>query len=213
MPATRTTRRSPAARRATTSWSLKLTNSAIPRPKPAFFLMGAVHAREYSTAETVMRFAEQMAHSYGTDPDATWLLDNYELHVMPQANPDGRKVAEKGCYQRKNKNRSNGGYCADPPTAGNQYGTDLNRNSSFISADEGANDDPCEQMYHGPYADSEPETQAIQSYLTALFPRPARSARNGRRAVLRDRRGHVAPRVFRCDPLPLGLPHGGRAQR
>ncbi|APR85592.1 peptidase M14, carboxypeptidase A [Minicystis rosea] len=149
---------------------LRLTNSAVAGPKPAFFLMGAVHAREYSTAETVMRFAEQMIHGYGTDPDATWLLDNYELHVMPQANPDGRKTAEKGYYQRKNKNRSNGGYCANPPQPGNQYGTDLNRNSSFKFSDEGASDDPCDQQYHGPSPDSEPETKAIQSYLKSLFP-------------------------------------------
>ena len=149
---------------------LKLTNGAIPGPKPAFFLMGAIHAREYATAEMVIRFAEQMAHGYGTDPDATWLLDNYELHVMPQANPDGRKLAEKGHYQRKNRNRSNGGYCADPPMPGNQYGTDLNRNCSFKFGDEGASDDPCDQQYHGPSAGSEPETQALQGYIASLFP-------------------------------------------
>jgi len=75
---------------------LVATNKALPGPKPRFFLMGAIHAREYTTAEVVMRFAETMLDGYGKDPDATWLLDNSELHVLPQTNPDGRKLAEQG---------------------------------------------------------------------------------------------------------------------
>jgi carboxypeptidase T len=149
---------------------LKLTNSAIAGPKPAFFLMGAIHAREYTTAETVMRFAEQMANGYGTDPDATWLLDNYELHVMPQANPDGRKTAEQGYYQRKNKNNSHGGSCANPPTTTNQFGTDLNRNSSFKYGGAGTSTSKCDQQYRGPSSLSEPEVTSIQNYLASIFP-------------------------------------------
>ncbi|WP_437785777.1 M14 family metallopeptidase [Sorangium sp. So ce1097] len=149
---------------------LKLTNSAISGTKPKFFLMGAIHAREYTTAETVMRFAEQMANGYGTDPDATWLLDNYELHVMPIANPDGRKTAEQGYYQRKNKNNSYGGRCANPPTSSNQFGTDLNRNSSVHYGGASTSTNRCDQQYRGPSAVSEPETAVLQNYMTSIFP-------------------------------------------
>ncbi len=148
---------------------LKLTNSAIPGPKPAFFLMGAIHAREYVTAETALRFAEKMVNGYGTDPDATWLLDNYELHVLPQANPDGRKLAEQGYYQRKNVDDKSGG-CWGPPTGSSQIGTDLNRNSSYRWGGPGATTAPCDQMYRGKSAASEPETKAIQGYLASIFP-------------------------------------------
>jgi carboxypeptidase T len=148
---------------------LELTNSAVPGPKPAFFLMGAIHAREYVTAETALRFAVQMVNGYGTDPDATWLLDNYELHVLPQANPDGRKLAEQGYYQRKNLDDSGGG-CWGPPTGSSQTGTDLNRNSSYRWGGAGATTAPCDQMYRGKSAASEPETKAIQSYLASIFP-------------------------------------------
>jgi carboxypeptidase T len=82
---------------------LVATNKAIPGPKPRFFLMGAIHAREYTTAEVAMRFAETLLDGYGKDPDATWLLDQYELHVLPITNPDGRKLAEQGYLQRKNR--------------------------------------------------------------------------------------------------------------
>jgi carboxypeptidase T len=149
---------------------LVLTNKARPGPKPTFFLMAAIHAREYSTAEVAARFAEYLAAHYGLDPDVTWLLDDFQVVIMPQANPDGRKLAETGIYQRKNVNNANGGSCSIPGSPYDQYGTDLNRNSSFLWGGTGSSNDPCDQVYHGPSQSSEPETQAIQAEMTALFP-------------------------------------------
>ncbi len=145
-----------------------VTNEALPGPKPRFFLMGAIHAREYTTAETVMRFAEEMLNGYGIDPDATWLLDNYELHVLPQSNPDGRKLAEQGYSQRKN--RRPGGACSEPPTSSSQIGIDLNRNSSFGWGGAGTSTSRCNLTYRGASATSEPETAAMQSYMASIFP-------------------------------------------
>jgi carboxypeptidase T len=149
---------------------LQLTSNVVAGPKPVFFLMGAIHAREYVTAETALRFAEQMVNGYGTDPDATWLLDNFELHVLPQANPDGRKLAEEGYYQRKNRDGESAGWCSNPPTPWSQAGTDLNRNSSFRWGGAGASSSPCEETYRGASKGSDPETQAIQGYLASIFP-------------------------------------------
>jgi carboxypeptidase T len=149
---------------------LVLTNKAIAGPKPRFFLMGAIHAREYTTAELATRFAEELANGYGTDPDATWLLDNFELHVLPHTNPDGRKLAEQGYSQRKNINNTNGGTCSNPPTSSSQYGTDLNRNSSFKWGGAGTSTSPCNLSYRGQSAAAEPEVRAVESYMDSLFP-------------------------------------------
>ncbi len=149
---------------------LKLTNTAIPGPKPAFFLMGAIHAREYTTAETVLRFAEQLVNGHGTDPDATWLLDHHELHVLPHTNPDGRKLAEQGYYQRKNRDPVGATTCSNPPSSSNQYGVDLNRNYSFRYGGASTSTSKCNTVYRGPSANSEPETTAVTSYLASLFP-------------------------------------------
>lgn len=147
---------------------LVLTNQAISGPKPIFFLMGAIHAREYTTAETAMRFAEQMVRSYGSDPDATWLLDSIEIHVVPQANPDGRKKAEAGILWRKNTNND---LCTFDPF---NWGVDLNRNSSFkwgqCSGFNCSSSSPCNILYRGSAAASEPETQALENYLRTIFP-------------------------------------------
>ena len=149
---------------------LKLTNSAIAGPKPAFFLMGAIHAREYTTAETVMRFAEEMANGHGTNPDATWLLDHHELHILPHTNPDGRKLAEQGYYQRKSRDPVGSTSCASPPTSSNQFGVDLNRNYSFKYGGASTSTSKCNALYRGPSAGSEPETTAVVSYLASLYP-------------------------------------------
>ena len=152
-------------------WMLRLTNRAIPGPKPVFFLMAAIHAREMTTSEVALNLAEHLVTGYGTDADATWLLDHHEIRVVPLSNPDGRRVADAGYLQRKNLNDTNGGGCAEPPTASNQFGTDLNRNSSWgWNCCGGSSASPCTQTYHGATPASEPETAALQNQILSLFP-------------------------------------------
>lgn len=128
-------------------------------------MTGAIHAREYATAELVTRLAEYLVDNYGTDPDATWMLDHHEVHIMLQTNPDGRKKAETGLSWRKNTNQD---YCS--PTS-NYRGADLNRNFPFKwNCCGGSSDYECDSTYHGAYAASEPETQAVRDYILSLFP-------------------------------------------
>ena len=144
---------------------LRLTNSAIPGPKPKLFVMTSVHAREYAPAELGTRFAEYLVERYDTDPDVTWLLDYQEIHLMLQANPDGRKWAEQGYFWRKNTNEN---YCS--PTS-SLRGADLNRNFPFQwGCCGGSSGDPCDELYRGPNAASEPETQVVMDYVRAEFP-------------------------------------------
>jgi hypothetical protein len=152
--------------------------------KPVFFLHAAIHAREYTTAETATRFIEHLVNGYGVDPDATWILDHTEVHVMPLANPDGRKFAEAHSYWRKNYNAEHcPGVPADPVIGITpSQGVDLNRNSSFgwgALPGGGSSGSDCDQTYRGPSAASEPETQAVENYARALF-------RDQRGPALRD---------------------------
>lgn len=144
--------------------ALVLTNKVKPGPKPKLLLMAAIHAREYATAEMATRFAEYLVSHYNVDPEVTWLLDYHEVHIVPQVNPDGRKIAEGGVLWRKNRNNTNG--C----NSSSQYGVDNNRNSSFQWGLTGASTNPCNETYRGGAPASEPETQAIQNYALAIFP-------------------------------------------
>ena len=150
-------------------YALTITNKTIPGPKPKFFMIASIHAREYTPAELATRFAEKLVNDYGVDPDITWLVDHYEFHLIPQANPDGRKRAEAGDLWRKNTDNDDG-CTAERVDWGYYYGVDLNRNSSFKWNQGGSSDNACFETYHGPSPASEPEVQAIEDYARNIFP-------------------------------------------
>ncbi|WP_281556115.1 M14 family zinc carboxypeptidase [Thalassomonas sp. RHCl1] len=146
---------------------LKLTNKNTSGDKPILFINTAIHAREYTTAPLIMEFANWLLNGYGTDADATWLLDAHEIHWMMQTNPDGRKQAETGLSWRKNTNEN---YCG---TTSSSRGADLNRNFTFSwnsTNGQGSSGNQCSSTYRGPTAGSEPEIQALENYVRSIFP-------------------------------------------
>lgn len=152
-------------------FGVRLTNRSRPGPKPVFFLMAAIHARELTTSEIALRLVDHLLGNYGVDGDVTWLLDEHQIVVVPVGNPDGRVLAESGFLQRKNTNHTHGGACSSPPSAGNQSGVDLNRNYSFRwGVVNPPTEPPCGQTFPGPTAASELETTAIQDLVRLLFP-------------------------------------------
>ena len=113
----------------------------------------------------VTRFAEYLVNNYATNADATWILDHHEIHIMLHTNPDGRKQAETGLSWRKNTNQN---YCGVTSTS---RGADLNRNFAFQwGCCNGSSGSPCNLTYRGPSPASEPEVQAVQSYMRSIFP-------------------------------------------
>lgn len=143
---------------------LVLTNKNITGTpeKPKLLITSTIHAREYTTAELNMRFAEYLIDNYGKDPDITWLLDYHEAHMLLYANPDGRKKAETGLMWRKTTNQN---YCG---ATSNSRGCDLNRNFDSNWGSAGSSDQ-CSETYRGASAASEPETQAVQNYIKKIF--------------------------------------------
>lgn len=151
---------------------LRLTNRSVagvgtpnaPADKPRLFVEGGIHAREYVGPELLMRFAEGLVDGYGHDADATWLLDEHDLHLLLFVNPDGRQRAEAGVMWRKNANND---YCGNSDLRG----ADLNRNFEFDwNCCNASSSDPCHEAYRGAAPESEPETQAVQDYLESIFP-------------------------------------------
>lgn len=143
------------------------TNATTVGPKPKLFVHSAIHAREYATAPLVLEFARSLTSGYGTNADATWILDHHEIHLLLHANPDGRKKAETGLSWRKNTNQN---YCG---ATSNTRGADLNRNFGFTwnsTAGAGSSSNECDLTYRGVGPASEPEVQAIESYVRTLWP-------------------------------------------
>lgn len=102
--------------------------------EPEIRLVGAHHGNEAIGAELCLYWTRDLLQNYGTDEDATYIVDHYELWSQPVVNPDG--------------------YIAT--TRGNANGYDLNRNYSYMwNQDLGSS---------GPEAFSELETQAVRDY-------------------------------------------------
>ncbi|HRQ63653.1 MAG TPA: M14 family zinc carboxypeptidase [Xanthomonadaceae bacterium] len=142
---------------------VRVTNHARFGAKPKLMLLASIHAREYTPAELTTRFVEHLVLGYGSDPDATWILDHHEVHAVLQGNPDGRKRAEAGQSWRKNVN--------DDQCTGSGAGIDLNRNYPFEWGQHGGSSGaPCDFTYRGPYSASEPEASAVVDYVRDRFP-------------------------------------------
>jgi carboxypeptidase T len=158
-------------------WVLRITNEDPAygdiADKPVFFLFATIHAREVAVPELAIRYIKYLTSGfneeggYGIDADATWLVNHNVLYVLVMQNPDGHWINEQdwGAYRRKNMDNDDG--CNDP----NQWGVDLNRNSSFLwGCCGGSSGLPCSETYRGPSAGSEPETQAFQQFFATVVP-------------------------------------------
>jgi len=143
-----------------TIWAVKISdnpNTNENEPKVGFDAL--VHAREPQSMATQMYFIWYLLENYGTDPEATYLVNNREIYCVPCFNPDGYEYNRQtdpngGGFWRKNR-RNNGGGC---------YGIDLNRNFGYQWGydNQGSSPDPCASTYRGESAFSEPEAQAVR---------------------------------------------------
>lgn len=144
---------------------IKLTNKQVRGNKPRVFIQAGIHARELVPVEMATRYIQYLLLNYGTNADATWLLDDHEIYIVPIINPDGRKIAETGLMKRKNTNNLTGG------CTGTGTGIDLNRNYQFWWGTVNMpTDPPCGETWPGIQAASEPEIQAEQALIMSLFP-------------------------------------------
>ncbi|MCH7791705.1 MAG: hypothetical protein IID31_05430 [Planctomycetes bacterium] len=126
--------------------------ATIDRSRPAIFVTGCHHAREWIAVEAPLYIAEQLAAGYGVDPAVTALLDRAEVWIVPIVNPDGLVYTQIDRFWRKNR-RDNGN---------GTWGVDLNRNYSYKWGFPGASASPSSNTYRGTAPFSEPETRAIR---------------------------------------------------
>jgi len=68
----------------------KITSPVSPSGgKPKFLYTSTMHGNETAGYILMLRLMDHLLQGYGTDPEATWILDNIELWICPLANPDG----------------------------------------------------------------------------------------------------------------------------
>lgn len=120
------------------------------------------HAREPMSMQTTLWYLLWCVENYGSDPLATYLVDERESWFIPVVNPDGYEFNRQtnpggGGLWRKNRRNNGDG----------TFGVDLNRNYPFQWGFDNFGSSPVtsDETYRGPSPASEPETQVMVSFI------------------------------------------------
>ncbi|OGR71125.1 MAG: hypothetical protein A2179_07770 [Elusimicrobia bacterium GWC2_63_65] len=143
-------------------WCLRINPSEkgeTPSARPAALFMGNHHGREHLSNEVALAVAEHLL-ARKNEPEIRRYLDTLDIYVAPMTNPDGAEYdIQTGKYRWHRKNMR-----ANPDKT---LGVDLNRNYAALWCTAGASHSPGADTYCGPYAFSEPETQAVKAFVEA----------------------------------------------
>ncbi len=96
-------------------------NVNVDEDEPEFWWSSTMHGDETTGWYFMLRLIDYLLTNYGTDEQATRLVNNIEIHISPNTNPDGTFY------------RSNDGTSMANGRRYNQNGVDLNRNFPFIN--------------------------------------------------------------------------------
>ena len=143
-------------------WMVKISdNVGTDENEPEVLFDALHHAREPLSMEATVVFMDWLVNNYGTDPEATLLVDERELYFVPCLNPDGYEYnyltnpGGGGLWRKNRRNNGNG-----------SFGVDLNRNypTAWNAPNGGSSSTTTSETYRGTGPLSEPETQAIEAF-------------------------------------------------
>jgi carboxypeptidase T len=143
-------------------WYVKLSdNPNSNEVEPQALFTAVHHAREPNSMSHLLFFIWHLLENYESDHEAKVLLDNAQLFFIPCLNPDGYIYNQTtdpngGGFWRKNRRDNMDG----------TFGVDLNRNYSYEWGhdDTGSSPNSNSDVYRGPLAMSEPETQMVSDF-------------------------------------------------
>ncbi len=141
-------------------WALKISdNPDVEEDEPGFLYIGVIHGDEPLGVRVTLDLIQNLTEDYAVDPEVRDWVDAYEIWIIPVINP----------YGYDNRERKNGPDTLGVPATS---GVDLNRNFDFrwSYATLDPVDPEINRTYRGPSAASEPETQAIGTFVLARHP-------------------------------------------
>ncbi len=144
-----------------TLWAVKISdNVGVDEDEPEVLFTHHQHAREHLTVEMGLYILAMLTGEYGVDPQITNLVDNREIWLVFDANPDGGEFdIATGSYVSWRKNRQ-------PNAGSSSIGTDLNRNWGYRwGCCGGSSGTTSSTTYRGPAAFSAPETAVLRDFV------------------------------------------------
>ncbi|WP_329031842.1 M14 family metallopeptidase [Streptomyces sp. NBC_01725] len=134
-------------------------NVATDENEPEVLFTHHQHAREHLTVEMALYLIRELGDTYGTDSRVTNALNNREIWIVPDVNPDGGEYdIATGSYRSWRLNRQ-------PNSGSSAIGTDLNRNWAFQwGCCGGSSGTPGSETYRGARAESAPEVKVVADF-------------------------------------------------
>jgi carboxypeptidase T len=135
-------------------------NVATDENEPEVLLTFHQHAREHLTVEMALYLLRELGAGYGSDSRVTNMVNNREIWIVPDLNPDGGEYdIATGSYRSWRKNRQ--------PNSGSSYvGTDLNRNWNYKwGCCGGSSGSTSSETYRGTSAESAPEVKVVADFV------------------------------------------------
>jgi carboxypeptidase T len=135
-------------------------NVATDENEPEVLLTFHQHAREHLTVEMALYLLRELGAGYGSDSRVTDMVNNREIWIVPDLNPDGGEYdIATGSYRSWRKNRQ--------PNSGSSYvGTDLNRNWNYRwGCCGGSSGSTSSETYRGASAESAPEVKVVADFV------------------------------------------------
>ena len=146
-----------------TIWAGKISdNVGSDEAEPEVLFTHHQHAREHLTVEMALYTLKMLTDEYGVDSQITNLVDNREIWMVFDMNPDGGEYdIATGTYRSWRKNRQ--------PNPGSPYvGTDLNRNWGYRwGCCGGSSGTFSSETYRGASAFSAPETAVVRDFVNS----------------------------------------------
>ncbi|KAM9205225.1 carboxypeptidase A1-like [Mergus octosetaceus] len=125
--------------------------------RPAIWIDTGIHSREWVTQASGVWFAKKIVQDQEKDEGLATILDQMDIFLEIVTNPDGFVFTHTtNRMWRKTRSKRSGSLCV---------GVDPNRNWDAGFGGSGSSSNPCSEIYHGPYADSEPEVEAIVNFV------------------------------------------------
>ncbi|WP_328769000.1 M14 family metallopeptidase [Streptomyces sp. NBC_00286] len=135
-------------------------NVATDESEPEVLMTHHQHAREHLTVEMALYLIRELGAGYGSDQRITNMVNNREIWILPDLNPDGGEYdIATGQYRSWRKNRQ--------PNSGSSYvGTDMNRNWAYRwGCCGGSSGSPSSDTYRGRAAESAPEVKVVADFV------------------------------------------------
>ncbi|MFJ3225806.1 M14 family metallopeptidase [Streptomyces sp. NPDC086783] len=135
-------------------------NVASDEAEPEVLFTFHQHAREHLTVEMALYLLRELGAGYGSDSRVTNMVNNREIWIVPDLNPDGGEYdIASGSYRSWRKNRQ--------PNSGSSYvGTDLNRNWNYKwGCCGGSSGSTSSETYRGSAPESAPEVKVVADFV------------------------------------------------